>query len=210
MTISVYFQTSVKTFKVAAFALFFIPSKFEPRILAHLTKPMNQDALTHVSRFLPPKDLQTMAIINRTYASVIRYAYQSQEQREPIRAWNRIKKKFRVESVGNTTWMNMNINRFAYLDHVEIMFDIVIENNMSNLILHSEDLTQPTDEQFRNFIHQVVTRKHRLGAITLFYITVTDDMYHHFVQSLRPVINDMPLKFISCNENRTIMRNTFT
>ena len=171
---------------------------------------MNQDALTHISRFLPPKDLQTMALINSTYASVIRYTYQCQENREPIRAWNRIKKKFRVEAIGDTKWMNMDINRFPYLDYTEMMFDTVIDNNIYSIVLHSEDLALPTEEQFRNFVHQVVTRKHTLEGITLFYITITDDMYHHFVNSLRPVINDMTLKYVSCNEDRLINRKTFS
>ena len=169
---------------------------------------MNQDTLTHISRFLPPKDLQTMALVNRSYANTIRYAYQCQEHREPVRTWNRIKKKFRIEAVGNTKWINMDINRFPYLDYTEMMFDIVIENNVYNIDLHSGDLELPTDEQFRNFVHQVVTRKHTLESITLCYITVTDDMYYHFIQSLRPVINDMNLHYIACNEDRLINRTT--
>ena len=91
-----------------------------------------------------------------------------------------------------------------------MMFDIIIENNIYNVVLHSEDLAQPTEEQFQNFVHQVVSRKHIVETITLFYITVTDDMYHHFVQSLRPVINDMSLNYVSCNEDRLINRNTFS
>ena len=151
-----------------------------------------------------------MALINRFYANTIRYAYQCQEHREPARIWNRIKKKFRIQAIGDTKWINMDINRFPYLDYTEMMFDIVIENNIYNIVLHSEDLALPTDEQFRNFVHQVVTRKHTLESITLFYITVTDDMYHHFVQSLRPVINDMKLKYVTCNEDRLINRKTFS
>ena len=171
---------------------------------------MNQDTLTHISRFLQPKDLQTMALVNRSYANTIRYAYQCQEHREPVRTWNRIKKKFRFDAIGNTRWIYMDINLFPYLDYTEMMFDIIIENNIYNVVLHSEDLAQPTEEQFQNFVHQVVSRKHIVETITLFYITVTDDMYHHFVQSLRPVINDMSLNYVSCNEDRLINRNTFS
>ena len=151
-----------------------------------------------------------MALINRAYANTIRYAYQTQEQREPIRTWNRIRKQFQINVIGKTKWMNMNINRFPYLDYIEMMFDTVIENNIYNIVLHSEDLAQPTDEQFRNFVHQLITRNHSLETISMFYITVTDSMYTHILQSLRPILHSMNLKYVSCNEGRLLNRMTYS
>ena len=104
----------------------------------------------------------------------------------------------------------MDINRFPYLDYTEMMFDIVIENQISNIVLHSEDLAQPTEEQFRNFVHQLITRNHSLETISMFYITVTDIMYTHILQSLRPVLHSMNLKYVSCNEDRLLNRATYS
>jgi len=171
---------------------------------------MNQDVLTHVSRFLSPNDLQTMALVNHKNAAAIRYAYQGQAQREPIRTWNRIRKQFQINAIGTTKWINMDINQFPYLDHVTTLFDIVIENKIGNIVLHSENLAQPTEEQFHNFVHQLVTRNHSLETISMFYITVTNSMYTHILQSLRPILHSMNLKYVSCNEGRLLNRSTYS
>lgn len=151
-----------------------------------------------------------MALISRTYASVIRYAYQCQEHREPVRTWNRIKKKFRFDAIGNSRWIYMDINLFPYLDHVNTLFDIVIENQISNIVIHSGNLAQPTEEQFHNFVHQLITRNHSLETISMFYITVTDSMYTHILQSLRPILHSINLKYVSCNEGRLLNRMTYS
>ena len=171
---------------------------------------MNQDTLTHVSRFLLPTELQTMALINREHASTIRYAYQDPIQREPIRLWNHIRKQFYTEQVGNAKWISMDMNRFPYMDHVEMMFDVINEKGVDNLDIHSSDMYLPTEQQFHRFVHQVIMRKHRLETITICMINITDSMYKNFVQSLQPVIHDMKLMYVACNGGRLINHATYS
>jgi hypothetical protein len=165
---------------------------------------MNQDALTHISRFLQPKDLQTMSLVSRDCASAIRGAYRDPKQKAPIRAWNHARKQFYTNKIGATVWLSLNLNMFPYLDHVEMMFDMVIEEGVHNLLLRSYHSERPTDEQFRRFVNQVITRNHRLETITLCEITITDDMYEYFFQALRPRFHEMSLLCVSFAPARCI------
>ena len=158
---------------------------------------VNQDALAHLSRFLPPADLQNMALVNKEYAAAIRYAFYNLEFRAPVRAWNHARKQFYTNRIGAMVWLSLNLNMFPYLDHVEMMFDIVIEEGVHNLVVRSFHNEQPSDEQFRRFVHQVVTRNHRLETITLCELNTTDEMYEHFFEALRPRFHDTSLLCVS-------------
>ena len=179
-------------------------------MLFYIIQQMNQDIITYVSCFLLPTDIQNMALINREYAASIRYAYQGPIQREPIRLWNHIRKQFYTEQIGDMKWIRMDMDMFPYLDHVETMFDMIIEKGVDNLFIHSSNMYLPTEQQFHRFVHQVITRKHRLGTITIPLIKITDSMYNHFIQSLQPVIHGMKLLYIACNGGRMINRETYS
>ena len=171
---------------------------------------MNQDSLTHISRFLQPKDLQTMSLVSRDCASAIRGAYRDPKQKAPIRTWNHARKQFYTNRIGAMVWLSLNLNMFPYLDHVEMMFDIVIEEGVHNLVVRSFNKEKPTDEQFRRFVHQVVTRNHRLETITLCELTTTDEMYVYFLEALRPKFHEMTLLHVSFGTTRYINSSTYS
>ena len=168
----------------------------------------NKDVLAHLSRFLQPKDLQNMALVNKEYAAAIRRAFYNLEFRTPIRAWNYARKQFYPNTIGAMTWLSINLTMFPYMDHLEMMFDVV-EEGVHNLVVRSFGSIQPTDEQFRRFVHQVVTRKHRLETITLCELTTTDEMYEYFLEALRPKFNEMTLLYVSFGTARYINSSTY-
>jgi hypothetical protein len=170
---------------------------------------LNTDALAHLSRFLPPTDLQNMALVNKEYAAAIRYSFYNLYFREPIRAWNYARKQFHPTTIGVLTWLSVNCNMFPYLDHLEMMFDVVIEAGVHNLVVRSFNRETPTDEQFKRLVHQVITRKHHLETITLCEMTTTDEMYHYFLEALRPHFYHMPLLYVSFMPARYINSSTY-
>ena len=170
----------------------------------------NKDALAHISRFLQPKDLQNMALVNKDYAAAIRYAFYNLEFRAPIRAWNYARKQFYPNTIGAMTWLSINLTMFPYMDHLEMMFDIAIEEGVHNLVMQSFGNIQPTDEHFKKFVHQVVTRNHRLETITLCELTTSDEMYEYFCEALRTKFHEMPLMYISFNPSRYINSSTYS
>ena len=186
-----------------------VTSAFEKRMeqLGRIQK-VNQDALAHISRFLQPKDLQNMALVNKEYAAAIRRSFYNLEFRAPIRAWNYARKQFYPNTIGAMTWLSINLTMFPYMDHLEMMFDIV-EEGVHNLVVRSFGSIQPTDEHFRRFVHQVVTRNHRLETITLCELTTTDEMYEHFLEALRPKFHEMPLLYVSFGTARYINSSTY-
>ena len=171
---------------------------------------VHQDALAHLSRFLPPADLQNMALVNKEYAAAIRYAFYNLEFRAPIRAWNYAKKQFYPNKIGIMTWLSINLTMFPYLDHLEMMFDIAIEEGVHNLVVRSFGSIQPTDEHFKKFVHQVVTRNHRLETITLCELTTSDEMYEYFLEALRPKFHEMTLLYVSFGTVRYINSSTYS
>ena len=185
-------------------------SAFEKRMeqLGRIQK-VHQDVLTHLSRFLPPADLQNMALVNKEYAAAIRRAFYNLEFRAPVRAWNYAKKQFYPNTIGAMTWLSINLTMFPYMDHLEMMFDIAVEAGVHNLVVRSFGKMKPTDEQFRRFVHQVVTRNHRLETITLCELTTTDEMYEYFLEALRPKFNEMTLLYVSFGTARYINSSTY-
>ena len=169
---------------------------------------MHQDALAHISRFLQPKDLQNMALVNKEYAAAIRRSFYNLEFRAPIRAWNYARKQFYLNEMGVMTWLSINLTMFPYMDHLEMMFDVV-EEGVHNLVVRSFGMMKPTDEQFRRFVHQVVTRNHRLETITLCELTTSDEMYEYFLEALRPKFNEMTLLYVSFGTARYINSSTY-
>ena len=170
---------------------------------------LNTDVLAHLSRFLQPKDLQNMALVNKEYAAAIRYAFYNLEFRAPIRAWNYARKQFYPNTIGAMTWLSINCNMFPYLDHLEMMFDVV-EAGVHNLVVRSFNKEKPTDEQFRRFVHQVVTRKHHLETITLCEMTTTDEMYAYFLEALRTKFHEMSLLYVAFTPSRYINSSTYS
>ena len=88
-------------------------SAFEKRMeqLGRIQK-IHQDALAHISRFLQPKDLQNMALVNKEYAVAIRRSFYNLEFRAPIRAWNYARKQFYLNEMGVMTWLSINLTMF--------------------------------------------------------------------------------------------------
>jgi hypothetical protein len=171
---------------------------------------MNADALAHLSRFLQPADLQNMALVNKEYAAAIRRSFYNLDFRAPIRAWNYARKQFYTNIIGALTWLSVNCNMFPYLDHMEMMFDVIVEDGVHNLVVRSFNKETPTDEQFNNFVYQVVTRKHRLETITLCEMTTTDAMYAYFLKALEPKFHEMPLLYVAFTPTRYINSSTYS
>jgi hypothetical protein len=172
-------------------------------------KMLNHDALAHLSRFLQPADLQNMALVNKEYAAAIRRSFYNLDFRAPIRAWNYARKQFYTNTIGALTWLSVNCNMFPYLDHMEMMFDVIVEDGVHNLVVRSFNKETPTDEQFNKFVYQVVTRKHRLETITLCEMTTTDAMYAYFLKALEPKFHEMPLLYVAFTPTRYINSSTF-
>ena len=150
-----------------------------------------------------------MALINCEHAATIRYAYQGPIQREPIRTWNHIRKQFYTEQIGSEKWMTIDMDQFLYMDHIEMMFDLIIENDVDNLVIVSSNRYKLTEEQFNRFVHHVITRKHHLGTIVIRLLKITDQMYIDFFNRLKPVIHDMKLQYIACDNGRMIYRGMY-